>query len=89
MIRSTFTKVKPSLFFRQVRHAEVVNTPASIFFGGHHNNWGKYEVVNCHEHVSNICVTTDRINRIANEASRVKIDYDSKYAFKLKLAAEK
>lgn len=31
----------------------------------------------------------DRINRIANEASRVKIDYDSKYAFKLKLAAEK
>ncbi|CAO0792147.1 unnamed protein product [Mucor circinelloides] len=70
MIRSSFTKLKPSLFFRQVRHAEVVNTPASIFFGGHHNNW-------------------DRINRIANEASRVKIDYDSKYAFKLKLAAEK
>ncbi|KAK4513765.1 phosphatidylserine decarboxylase [Mucor velutinosus] len=70
MIKSSFSKLKPSLFFRQVRHAEVVNTPASIFFGGHHNNW-------------------DRINRIANEASRVKIDYDSKYAFKLKLAAEK
>jgi len=48
MIRSSFTKLKPSLFFRQVRHAEVVNTPASIFFGGHHNNWGKYEV-NCIE----------------------------------------
>lgn len=29
-----------SNFFRQIRHAEVVNTPASIFFGGHHNNWG-------------------------------------------------
>ncbi|GAN09897.1 ATP synthase mitochondrial F1 complex assembly factor 1 [Mucor ambiguus] len=70
MFRSSFSTLKPSLFFRQVRHAEVVNTPASIFFGGHHNNWGK-------------------INRIANEASRVKIDYDSKYAFKLKLAAEK
>lgn len=30
-----------SSFFCQVRHAEVVNTPASTFFGGHHNNWGK------------------------------------------------
>ncbi|KAL9551898.1 hypothetical protein MBANPS3_004035 [Mucor bainieri] len=70
MIRSSLNKLKPSLFFRQIRHAEVVNTPASVFFGGHHNNW-------------------DRINRIAKEASRVKIDYDSKYALKLKLAAEK
>lgn len=81
--------MKPSLFFRQVRHAEVVNTPASIFFGGHHNNWGKYELLRTKWLPRNKYCITDRINRIANEASRVKIDYDSKYAFKLKLAAEK
>jgi hypothetical protein len=39
---STLRTAKPtSTFFRQIRHAEVVNTPASILFGGHHNNWGK------------------------------------------------
>lgn len=29
-----------SSLFRQLRHAEVVNTPATVF-GGHKNNWGK------------------------------------------------
>jgi hypothetical protein len=27
-------------FFQQIRHAEVVKS-LSVFFGGHHNNWGK------------------------------------------------
>ncbi|KAI9483881.1 MAG: ATP11 protein-domain-containing protein [Benjaminiella poitrasii] len=60
----------PSTFFRQARSAEVVNTPASIFFSNQHNSWA-------------------RINQIAAEANRVKIDYDAKYALKLKEAALK
>lgn len=39
---STLRTAQPtSSFFRQIRHAEVVNTPSSILFGGHHNNWGR------------------------------------------------
>jgi ATP synthase F1 complex assembly factor 1 len=87
MIRNSFNKIKPASFFRQIRHAEVVHSPASIFFGGHHNNWGNFKSIKCFSRIN--IYETVRINRIANEASRVKVDYDSKYALKLKLAAEK
>ncbi|KAG2200088.1 hypothetical protein INT47_007733 [Mucor saturninus] len=59
-----------SNYIRQIRHAEIVNSPSINLFGGHYNNW-------------------DRIKCIANEANRVKVDYDTKYALKLREAAQK
>lgn len=80
-------KLTSSLFL-QLRHAEVVNTPATVF-GGHKNNWGKKCTCQTRSSIKPGYNCLDRIKRISIEANLVKVNYELKYAKKLEEAALK
>lgn len=75
----------PTTFFLQTRHAEVLNSPASVFFGG--QKWGIHTHTHKRKKIS-IINTLERIKQIALEANRVNVDYESKYYSKLKKVAQ-